>query len=109
MDLDGGYVWITTRKLKPGSRDEFSRAWRPREFPEGMLRAYELVSPDGNEVVGVSIWDSVESRDRYRLSEVESERRRAMAPYVLREGSRFYLRPELQIPRALAPPSARRP
>ena len=99
MDLDGGYVWITTRKLKPGSRDEFSRAWRPSEFPQGMLRAYELVSPDGNEVVGVSIWDSVESRDAYRRSEVESERRRAMAPFVLEESSGFYVGRELKIPR----------
>jgi heme-degrading monooxygenase HmoA len=99
MDLDGGYVWITTRKLKPGSRDEFSRAWRPSEFPQGMLRAYELVSPDGNEVVGITVWDSAESRDRYRLSEVESERRQAMAPYVLEEISGFYLGRELKIPR----------
>ena len=37
-----------------------------------MLRAFELVSPDGNEVVGVSVWDSAESRDAYRRSDVES-------------------------------------
>src|SRR3989442_8248119 len=98
MELDGAYVWITTRKLKPGSREEFSRSWRPREFPEGMLRAYELVSPDGNEVVGVSICDSVESRDRYRLSEVEAERAPAMAPYVLWEGPGFYLGREPKMP-----------
>jgi heme-degrading monooxygenase HmoA len=99
MELDGAFVWITTRKLKPGSRDEFSRSWRPSEFPEGMLTAYELWSPDGNEVVGVSVWDSFESRDHYRLSEVESERRHAMAPYVLEEVSGFYVGRELKIPR----------
>jgi heme-degrading monooxygenase HmoA len=99
MDLDGALVWITTRKLKPGSREEFSRAWRPGKFPAGMLRAFELWSPDGNEVVGVSTWDSVESRDAYRRSEVESERRRAMAPYVLEEISGFYVGRELKIPR----------
>jgi heme-degrading monooxygenase HmoA len=99
MELDGGYVWITTRKLKPGAREDFSRAWKPREFPEGMLRAYELVAPDGNEVVGITVWDSIESRDRYRLSEAESERRSAMAPYVLEEVSGFYLGRELKIPR----------
>ena len=99
MELDSAYVWVTSRKLKPGSREEFSRCWRPSEFPEGMLRASELVSPDGNEVVGVSVWDSIESRDRYRLSEVVSERRRAMAPYVLEEVSGFYLGRELKIPR----------
>jgi heme-degrading monooxygenase HmoA len=99
MELDGAFVWITTRKLKPGSREEFNRAWRPREFPAGMLRAYELVSSDGTDVVGVSVWESVESRDRYRLSEVESERRRVMAPYVVEEVSGFYVGRELKIPR----------
>jgi heme-degrading monooxygenase HmoA len=99
MELDGAYVWITTRKLKPGTHDEFSRSWKPSEFPEGMLRAFELVSPDGNEVVGVSVWESAESRDAYRRSDVESERRRAMAPYVLEEVSGFYLGRELKIPR----------
>jgi heme-degrading monooxygenase HmoA len=98
MELDQGYVWITTRRLKPGTRDEFSRSWRPSEFPEGMLRAYECYSADGNEVVGISVWDSNESRERYRLSEVESERRRAMAPFVIEEWSGFYVGRELKIP-----------
>jgi hypothetical protein len=100
MDLDQSYVWITTRKLRPGvSRDEFSRAWRPSEFPKGMLRAFELTSPDGNEVVGISTWDSEESRDAYRKSEIESQRRQAMAPYVLEEVSGFYVGRELRIPK----------
>ncbi len=55
MDLDRSYVWITRRRLTPGTREEFGRAWRPRAFPEGMLRAYECYDPDGNEVVGISI------------------------------------------------------
>jgi hypothetical protein len=99
MDPEQTYVWITTRRLKPGTREEFSRSWRPKEFPDGMLRAYECYSLDGNEVVGVSIWDSPESRDRYRLSEVESERRNAMGPFVLDEHSGFYIGRELKIPR----------
>jgi hypothetical protein len=52
MEIDQSYVWITTRRLKPGTREEFSRAWKPREFPEGMLRAYECYAPDGSEVSG---------------------------------------------------------
>jgi hypothetical protein len=99
MDLDQTYVWITTRRLKPGSYEEFSRAWRPSGFPDGMLRAYECYSADGNELVGISIWDSPESRDRYRLSEVESKRREAMAPFVVEERSGFYTGRELKIPR----------
>ena len=98
MEVDQSYVWITTRRLKPGTREEFSRAWRPRGFPEGMLRAYECYATDGNEVVGISIWDSPESRERFRLSEAESERRRAMAPFVIGESSGFYVGRELKIP-----------
>jgi heme-degrading monooxygenase HmoA len=98
MELDNAYVWVTTRKLEPGTREQFSRAWRPAEFPPGMLRAYELYSSDGNEVVGISTWDSPESRDAYRLSEVEKERRNAMAPYVVSETSGFYTGRELKIP-----------
>src|SRR4029453_2293224 len=98
MEFDQSYVWITTRRLKPGSREEVRRAWRPREFPEGMVRAYECSAPDGNEVVGISIWDSPESRDRFRLSEVEAERREAMAPFVIEESSGFYVGRELKIP-----------
>lgn len=92
------YVWITTRRIKPGTREEFARAWRPAEFPEGMVRAYECYAEDREEVVGISIWDSPESRERYRLSELEAERRRAMAPFVLEEHSGFYIGRELKIP-----------
>jgi heme-degrading monooxygenase HmoA len=98
MELDTTHVWITTRRLRPGAREEFSRSWRPAEFPAGMLRAYELYSPDETEVVGISIWDSPESRDAYRLSDVESARRQAMAPYVVEERSGFYSGRELRIP-----------
>ena len=100
MDLDQTFVWITTRKLKPGSRDDFSRSWKPSDFPKGMLRAYELYSQDGNEVVGISVWESAESRDEYRKSAVESQRRAAMAPYVLEENSGFYVGRELRIPKS---------
>jgi hypothetical protein len=98
MELDQTHVWITTRRLKPGAREEFSRAWKPGSFPPGMLRAYECYSPDGTEVVGISIWDSPASRDEYRLSEVEARRREAMAPYVIEERSGFYQGRELKIP-----------
>jgi hypothetical protein len=64
-----------------------------------MLRAYECFSEEANQVVGVSIWDSQESRERYRLSEVEAERRQAMAPFVEAESSGMYVGRELQIPK----------
>ena len=92
------YVWMTTRRIKPGMRTDFERAWRPAEFPEGMLRAYELWSEDGEEIVGLSIWSSRQLCERYRSSEVEARRREAMAPYVLEERSSTYDGRELTIP-----------
>ena len=97
-------VWITTRRIKPGMYEEFARAWRPAAFPDGMVRAYECYSEDRNEVIGISIWDSLESRERYRLSDVEASRRKAMAPFVAAESSGVYVGRELKIPRGGAGP-----
>ena len=48
------------------------------------------------------MWESPQARDEYRLSEVETERRRAMAPYcVVEEHSGFYDGRELLIPRVV--------
>ena len=91
-------VWITTRRIKPGSYEDFRHAWRPAQFPQGMLWAYECFARDRDEVVGISIWDSLESREQHRLSEAESERRRAMAPFVESETSGVYAGRELKIP-----------
>src|SRR5437899_2610887 len=92
--------------LAAGADDEVVRPARGKrrsgEFrpSAGMLRSYECYSPDRNEVVGISIWDSPESRDQYRLSAVESQRRELMAPFVVEERSGFYTGRELKIPRA---------
>jgi heme-degrading monooxygenase HmoA len=99
MDPETQHVWITTRRLKPGTREEFRKAWRPKQFPKGMLSAHEYWAEDRDEVVGISVWESPQARDEYRLSEVEAERRRAMAPYVVEEHSGFYDGRELVIPR----------
>ena len=65
-----------------------------------MLRAYECFSAERSEVVGISVWDSLESRERYRLSDVEAERQRAMAEFVEAESSGLYVGRELEIPKA---------
>jgi heme-degrading monooxygenase HmoA len=93
------YFWVTTRKIKSGSREQFEQSWRPAEFPEALVGAYMLYAKDGNEVVGISIWDSAEACDRYRRSDIEARRRQAMDPFVLEEWSSFYSGRELGIPR----------
>ena len=100
MDREQHVVWITTRRIKPGTYEEFRKAWRPHTLPEGMLRAYECFSEERSEVVGISWWDSLEARERYRLSDVESQRRRAMAPFVEAESSGLYHGRELRIPKS---------
>ncbi len=98
MSEDSQVVWITTRRIKEGSYADFRRAWRPTEFPPGMVWAYECFAADRSEVVGISIWDSLASREEYRLSDVEAERRRAMAPFVESETSGVYAGRELKMP-----------
>jgi hypothetical protein len=98
-DSEREVVWITTRRIKPDTYEEFRQAWRPKEFPEGMLSAYECFAAETNEVVGISTWDSLDARERYRVSDVEAERRRAMAPFVESESSGVYLGRELKVPK----------
>ena len=99
MERDEYVVWITTRTIKPGTYEEFRRAWRPSEFPQGMLRAYECFSEERSEVVGISTWESLEARERYRVSDVEAARQQAMAPFVQAESSGLYIGRELEIPK----------
>jgi hypothetical protein len=100
MEREQDVVWITTRRIKHGSYHQFRTAWRPGTLPEGMLRAYECFSEERSEVVGISWWESLEARERYRLSDVESARRRAMAPFVEAESSGLYVGRELHLPRS---------
>ena len=44
MEPETQHVWITTRRLKPGTR-EVPQAWRPAQFPR-MLSAHEYWAED---------------------------------------------------------------
>jgi heme-degrading monooxygenase HmoA len=100
--LGGGvmeyFVWMTTRKIRAGALDDFERVWQPDPYPKGLARAYAYWSEDGQEIIGVSFWDSKESCDAWRDSEAEKRRHQAMAPYVLEAQEVFYRGRELGIP-----------
>jgi heme-degrading monooxygenase HmoA len=96
--MDEHFVWMTTRRIKPGTLTEFERAWRPGTHPDGMLRAYAYWSEDEQQIIGVSFWDSKQSCDAWRASEAEARRREAMAPYVLDEQDALYRGRELIVP-----------
>jgi heme-degrading monooxygenase HmoA len=92
------FVWMTTRRIKPGTLAEFEQAWRPDPFPEGLGSAYAYWSEDEREVIGVSFWNSKESCDTWRASGGEARRRDAMSSYVVDEREAFYRGRELAVP-----------
>ncbi|PZG22089.1 hypothetical protein [Nonomuraea aridisoli] len=92
------FVWVTTRRIRPGTLEEFERAWRPDPYPRGLRQAYAYWSEDGQEITGVSFWDSKEDCDAWRTSEGEAHRREVMAPYVVEEREGFYRGRELAVP-----------
>jgi heme-degrading monooxygenase HmoA len=92
------FVWMTTRRIRPGTLTDFERAWRPETRPEGMLRAYAYWSDDEEQLIGVSFWSSRHSCDAWRASEAEARRREAMAPYITDEQEAFYRGRELVLP-----------
>jgi heme-degrading monooxygenase HmoA len=96
--MEEHFVWMTTRRIKPGMLAEFERAWRPDTHPDGMLRAYAFWSEDEQQIIGVSFWDSKESCDAWRASGAEARRREAMAPHVVDEQEAFCRGRELIVP-----------
>ncbi|MFC9294825.1 antibiotic biosynthesis monooxygenase [Streptomyces sp. NPDC057011] len=91
-------VWVTTRRIKEGTLEEFERAWRPETRPEGMRGAFAYWSEDGQEVTGVSLWDSRQACDAWRSSDAEKRRREVMGPYVVDERESFHRGRELTLP-----------
>ena len=83
------FVWMTTRRIKPGTLADFERTWRPERHPDGMLHAYAYWSDDEQEIIAVSSWVSREACDAWRASWEETRRRAAMAPYVVSEQEGF--------------------
>jgi heme-degrading monooxygenase HmoA len=95
--MEEHFVWMTTRRIRPGTLQEFRRAWRPDPSPEGLHNAYAYWSEDEQEVIGVSFWDSKETCDAWRASPAEARRREAMAPCVVEEREAFYRGRELAL------------
>ncbi|HZC52530.1 MAG TPA: hypothetical protein VE441_08545 [Mycobacterium sp.] len=87
------FVWMTTRPITADAMADFERAWRPVPHPHGMRAAYANGSEDGQEVVGVSFWESKLSCRR--LARFAGGRASACgdAPYVVEEREAFLPRP----------------
>jgi heme-degrading monooxygenase HmoA len=92
------FVWMTTRRIKPGTFNDFERAWRTDTRPEGMLRAYTYWSEDRQEIIGIAFWPSKELCEAWRAAEDEARRRQEMATYILDEREATYRGRELFAP-----------
>jgi len=82
------YAALTVRKLKPGSYDEWRKAWEADEWPEG-VHAYilrNLSDPDEIIAFGLTERDPA-SFQNSEMEEMERKRAEAMAPHVESTGA----------------------
>jgi hypothetical protein len=78
------YVALTVRKLKPGSYDEWRKAWEgdPEKWPEG-VRAYILRNlNDPDEIIAFGMTDRSIDELRAEIGDEQQERNEAMAPHI---------------------------
>jgi hypothetical protein len=76
---------LTVRKLKPGTYDDWRKAWEPDEWPEGVQKAYILRNVnDPDEIIAFGFYDADLVQQRSEPEQQESERKRSerMAQYV---------------------------
>ncbi len=76
---------LTVRKLRPGSYEQWRRAWEPDEWPEGSKKAYILRNvADPNEVIAFGFFEggfeALKNDPAFR--EQQATRLERMAPHV---------------------------
>ncbi len=83
-------VALTVRRLKPGTFEQFRRAWEPDEWPEQWERAYHVRNVDDeNEVISFGFFNGTldELQRTRQTGPSEDERRRRMAEFVESTGA----------------------
>ena len=79
------HAFLTVRRLKSGSYDDWRKAWEPEEWPEGSTRAYILRNVDDpDEVIAFGFYDLdlAQARQEPGLQEQQRVRFERMASYV---------------------------
>jgi hypothetical protein len=79
------YAALTVRKLKPGTYDDWRRAWEPDEWPEGSQKAYILRNlQDPDEVIAFGFFDQniEELKADAEFTRQMNERVQRMAPHI---------------------------
>ena len=86
------YVALTVRKLKPGSYDDWRKAWAPPEgsWPLGSRKALILRNVNHpNEVIAFGFFDGdpTSMAGDKRLAKLQQSRLEAMKPYIKEIGA----------------------
>jgi hypothetical protein len=80
--------FLTARRLKSGTFDDFREAWEPDEWPPQFVRAYHVRDlTDENMVVSFGLFDGTaddyrQLRTDERARDVEDGRQRKMSEFV---------------------------
>jgi hypothetical protein len=75
-------VLLTARRLKPGTFEQWRRAWEPDEWPEQFSRAYVLRNRnDPDEVISFGLWEG-SAEDLQTMTGGDSSRIDRMAAFV---------------------------
>ncbi len=84
------HAFLTVRKLKSGSYDEWRKAWEPDEWPQGAQKAYILRNVDDpDEIIAFGFFEADLSalREDASLQEQQRTRFERMAAYVESTGA----------------------
>lgn len=84
------YAALTVRKLKPGTYDDWRKAWEPEEWPDFVTKAYVLRNiNDPDEVIAFGFTER--SPDEFgsdpAMQGDQNARSERMAPYVESTGA----------------------
>lgn len=78
--------FLSVRKLRPGTYDDFRTAWEPDEMPDSFVKAYHLRSTnDPDKVVSFGFVDAtLDSLNEWRVghSNAEDARQQRMARFI---------------------------
>jgi hypothetical protein len=84
------HALLTARKLKPGTYDDWRKAWEPDEWPPGAQRAYILRNlDDPDEIIAFGFYegDLTQRRNEPGMQDMQRARFERMAPYVESTGA----------------------
>jgi hypothetical protein len=83
-------AFLTVRRLKPGSYDDWRQAWEPDNWPEGSVKAYILRNlNDPDEVIAFGFFEGeiASLRNQPDFRDQQEARFERMAPHVESTGA----------------------